>query len=107
MVLIFRIIVVFSSLTKKKEKKMKALPGIVIGLAIGTLVGIMLAPDSGRKTRKKVSKKLSSESESFFKNLQDQLQSGLDTIKERYDEYVDTASAKTNDVIGQAKRKLK
>lgn len=78
-----------------------------MGLAIGALVGIMLAPESGKKTRRRVSKKLSSESESFFKDLQDQLQSGLNTIKQQYDEYVDSASAKTSDVIGQAKRKLK
>lgn len=82
---------------------MKSLPGIVLGLAVGALVGIMLAPQSGKKTRRK----LSSGSDSFFKDLQDQLQSGLDAIKGQYDEYVDTAASRTNEVIGQAKRKIK
>lgn len=86
---------------------MKSLPGIVVGLAVGALVGIMLAPDSGKKTRRKVSKKITNESDSFFKDLQDQLQTGLDTIKQQYDEYIGAASSKTDEVVGQAKRKMK
>jgi len=82
---------------------MKSLPGIVLGLAVGALVGILVAPQSGKKTRRK----LSSGSDSFFKDLQDQLQSGLDSIKGQYDEYVDTAASRTSEVIGQAKRKIK
>ena len=86
---------------------MKSLPGIVVGLAIGALVGILMAPESGKKTRRKVSKKISSESDTFIKDLQDQLQSGLDTIKQQYEEYVDAATSKGNEVISQAKRKIK
>lgn len=82
---------------------MKSLPGIVVGLAIGAVVGILLAPESGKKTRKKIS----SESDSFFKDLQDQLQSGLDNIKSQYNDYVDAAADKGQDLVGQAKRKAR
>ncbi|MBC3786385.1 YtxH domain-containing protein [Spirosoma utsteinense] len=80
---------------------MKSLPGILVGLAVGAVVGLLLAPESGKKTRKRIS----SESDSFFKDLQDQLQTGLDNIKGQYNEYVDTAASKTLDVVKQAKRK--
>lgn len=82
---------------------MKSIPGILVGLAVGALVGILLAPESGKRTRKK----LSSESDSFFKDLQDQLQSGLDNIKQQYNDYVDTASSKTQETVNQAKRRAK
>ena len=82
---------------------MKALPGIIVGLAVGAVVGILLAPESGRKTRKRIT----SESDSFFKDLQDQLQSGLESIKSQYNDYVDSASEKTQDLVSQAKRKAK
>jgi gas vesicle protein len=82
---------------------MKSLPGILVGLAVGAVVGILLAPESGQKTRKRIS----SESDSFFKDLQDQLQSGLDSIKSQYNDYVDTAAGKTQELVGQAKRKVK
>ena len=82
---------------------MKSLPGILVGLAVGAVVGILLAPESGNKTRKRIS----SESDSFFKDLQDQLQSGLESIKSQYNDYIDTASGKTEELVGQAKRKIK
>ena len=80
---------------------MKSLPGILVGLAVGAVVGLLLAPESGKKTRKKIS----SESDSFFKDLQDQLQTGLENIKNQYNDYVDTAASKTQDAVKQAKRK--
>ncbi|AUD00681.1 YtxH domain-containing protein [Spirosoma pollinicola] len=82
---------------------MKALPGILVGLAVGAVVGILLAPESGHKTRKRIS----SESDSFFKDLQDQLQSGLESIKSQYNDYVDSATEKTQDLVSQAKKKAK
>lgn len=82
---------------------MKALPGILVGLAVGAIVGVLLAPESGTKTRKRIS----SESDSFFKDLQEQLQSGLESIKSQYNDYVDAATEKTQDVVSQAKRKAK
>ncbi|GAB2567083.1 YtxH domain-containing protein [Spirosoma areae] len=82
---------------------MKSLPGVLVGLAVGAIVGVLLAPESGQKTRKRIS----SESDSFFKDLQDQLQSGLDNIKSQYNEYVESAAGKTQDLVGQAKRKAK
>ncbi|GAB4028078.1 YtxH domain-containing protein [Spirosoma koreense] len=82
---------------------MKSLPGVLVGLAFGAVIGILLAPESGKKTRKRIS----SESDSFFKDLQDQLQSGLDNIKSQYNDYIDAAADKTSDLVGQAKRKAK
>ena len=82
---------------------MKSLPGVLVGLAVGAVIGILLAPESGNKTRKRIS----SESDSFFKDLQDQLQSGLDNIKSQYNDYVDAAADKSNDLVGKAKRKAK
>ncbi|GAB3751936.1 YtxH domain-containing protein [Spirosoma pomorum] len=81
---------------------MKSLPGILVGLAVGAVVGVLLAPSSGKKTRKRIT----SETDSFFKDLQDQLQSGLDNIKSQYNDYVDAASSKTEDLISQAKKKV-
>lgn len=80
---------------------MKSLPGILAGLAIGAVVGLLLAPESGKKTRKRIS----SESDSFFKDLQDQLQTGLENIKSQYNDYVDAATTKTQDAVKQAKRR--
>lgn len=80
---------------------MKSLPGILAGLAIGAVVGLLLAPESGKKTRKRIS----SESDSFFKDLQDQLQTGLENIKSQYNDYVDTAATKAQDAVKQAKRR--
>ena len=70
---------------------------------MGAVVGILLAPESGKKTRKRIS----SESDSFFKDLQDQLQSGLESIKSQYNDYVDSATGKTQDLVNEAKRKVK
>lgn len=80
---------------------MKSLPGILVGLAVGAVVGLLLAPESGKKTRKRIS----SESDSFFKDLQNQLQTGLENIKSQYNDYVDTAASKTQDAVKQAKRR--
>lgn len=82
---------------------MKSLPGILIGLAVGAIVGILLAPESGKQTRGKIA----SDSDSFFKDLQDQLQSGLESIKSQYNDYVDSASEQAKDEVNQAKRKAK
>lgn len=82
---------------------MKSLPGILIGLAVGAIVGLLLAPDSGKQTRGKIA----SDSDSFFKDLQDQLQSGLESIKSQYNDYVDSASEQSKDAVNQAKRKAK
>ncbi|GAB3998556.1 hypothetical protein GCM10028807_46560 [Spirosoma daeguense] len=82
---------------------MKSLPGVLVGLAVGAVIGVLLAPESGKKTRKRIA----SESDSFFKDLQDQLQTGLDSIKQQYNDYVDTATGKAQELVGEAKRKAK
>lgn len=82
---------------------MKSLPGILIGLAAGAVLGLLLAPQSGKKTRRRINH----DSESFFKNLQDQLQEGLESIKGQYNDMVDTTSTRTQDAIKEAKRRAK
>jgi gas vesicle protein len=80
---------------------MKSLPGILVGIAAGVIVGVLLAPQSGKKTRKGIK----SETDNFFSDLQDQLQSGLDSIRNQYNEYVETATDKTKSVAADAKRR--
>ena len=82
---------------------MKSLPGILVGLAVGAVVGVLLAPQSGRKTRKQIS----SESDSLFKDLQDQLQSGLENIKKQYNDYVDTAASRSQEIVSRVERRTK
>jgi len=82
---------------------MKSLPGILVGLAVGAVIGILLAPESGKDTRDRIS----SESDSFFKGLQDQLSAGLENIKSQYDDFVDSAADKTKDAVNQAKQKAR
>lgn len=83
-------------------KRMRSLPGILIGLAAGVVLGVLLAPDKGKSTRKRIS----NDADSFFKDLQDQLQSGIETIKEQYTEFVQT-SASPKDATGTAHRRTK
>lgn len=80
---------------------MKSLPGILIGIAVGVVAGVLLAPESGRKTRNK----LSSDADSFFKDLQGQLQDGLDAIRDQYNDYVDQASQTAKNAAGDVKRR--
>ena len=82
---------------------MKSLPGILLGLAAGVVVGVLLAPASGKKTRDGIS----SETDGFFKNLQDQLQDGLENIRSQYNDYVDSAASKTKSAAGDVKRRAK
>ncbi|CCH55485.1 hypothetical protein BN8_04744 [Fibrisoma limi BUZ 3] len=82
---------------------MKSLPGILVGLAMGAVIGVLLAPQSGRKTRKRIS----SESDSLFKDLQDQLQSGLENIKKQYNDYVDTAASRSQEIVSRVERRTK
>lgn len=70
---------------------------------MGAVVGVLLAPQSGRKTRKRIT----SESDSFFKDLQDQLQSGLENIKNQYNDYVDTAATRSQELVSRAERRTK
>jgi gas vesicle protein len=82
---------------------MKSLPGILIGLAAGVIVGVLLAPQSGRKTRRKIT----TDADGLFKNLQDQLQDGLETIRNQYNDYVDSAASTAKQVTDEAKRRAK
>lgn len=86
-----------------KRQFMKSLPGVLIGLAVGAVLGVLLAPQSGRKTRNQIS----SDSDSLFKDLQDQLQNGLENIKNQYNDYVDTAASRSKEVVSRAERRAK
>ncbi|MEZ0539967.1 YtxH domain-containing protein [Fibrella arboris] len=82
---------------------MKSLPGILLGIAAGVIVGVLLAPQSGKKTREG----LVSDTDDFFSSLQDQLQDGLESIRNQYNEYVETAADKSKSVAAEAKRRAK
>ncbi len=82
---------------------MKSLPGILIGLAAGVVLGMLVAPEKGKATRKRIS----NDADSFFKDLQDQLQSGIDSVKSQYNDFVETSASRTKDAIGQAERRAK
>ena len=82
---------------------MKSLPGILIGLAAGVVLGMLVAPEKGKATRKRIS----NDTDSFFKDLQDQLQSGIDSVKSQYNDFVETSASRTKDAIGQAERRAR
>lgn len=82
---------------------MKSLSSILLALAAGTVVGLLLAPESGKETRQRISK----DSDRFFKDLQDQLQTGLDSIKEQYNDLVDTTTSRSKDVVDEVKSRTK
>lgn len=76
---------------------MKSLPGIIIGIAAGVALGVLIAPKSGKSTRKKIA----DGTDSFFNDLQDQLQDGIDSIKKQYNEFVDASASKAKDVAAK------
>ena len=82
---------------------MKSLPGILIGLAAGIMLGMLVAPEKGKATRKRIS----NDTDSFFKDLQGQLQSGIDNIKSQYNDFVETSVTRSKEAIGQAERRAK
>lgn len=82
---------------------MKSLPGVLLGIAAGVIVGVLLAPQSGKKTREG----LASDTDNFFSDLQSQLQDGLESIRNQYNEYVETASDKSKSAVSDVKRRAK
>lgn len=76
---------------------MKSLPGIIIGIAAGVALGVLIAPKSGKSTRKKIA----DGTDSFFNDLQDQLQDGIDSIKKQYNEFVDASASKAKDAASK------
>lgn len=75
----------------------------MIGLAAGVVLGMLVAPEKGKSTRKRIV----TDTDSFFKDLQDQLQSGINNIKSQYNDFVETSATRTKDAIGQAERRAK
>lgn len=59
--------------------KGSTLAGLVAGIAAGTVLGILFAPEKGSDTRKKISKKS---------------KDSLKDLKNRYNETIDTLTAK-------------
>ena len=82
---------------------MKSLPGVLLGIAAGVIVGVLLAPQSGKKTRKS----LASDADNFFSDLQNQLQDGLESVRNQYNDYAETAADKAKSVVANAKRRAK
>lgn len=75
----------------------------MIGLAAGVVLGVLVAPQTGKTTRKRIA----NDADSFFKDLQDQLQTGIDNIKSQYNDFVENSASRTKDAIGQAQRRAK
>lgn len=88
--------------------------GILAGTAIGATLGILFAPDKGTETRKKLveqSNALVDDVSSSTSELKDRVVDTLTTKKETLDDkmesLVSSASYKTEDVITTLEAKLK
>jgi len=64
----------------------KVFLGVLAGVAAGAILGILFAPDKGSETRKKLTK-MSGEF--------------ADTLKEKFNEYLDNMSDKLEDLKGE------
>ena len=88
--------------------------GILAGTAIGATLGILFAPDKGTETRKKLveqSNALAEDVSASTGQLKNQVMETLSTKKETLDDRVESivssASYKTEDVITTLEDKLK
>lgn len=79
---------------------MKSLPGILIGIAVGVLIGTLVAPRSGKETRKQISR----DTDSFFRDLQNQLQAGIDNIKSQYNDFMESSATASKEAIDQSRK---
>ena len=61
----------------------KVILGVLAGVAVGAALGVLFAPDKGWNTRKRISKK----GEDIIEDL-----------REKFDEFLDTVSAKVDEV---------
>lgn len=75
----------------------------MIGLAAGVVLGLLVAPQKGKATRKRIAH----DTDSFFSDLQTQLQSGIDNIKSQYNDFVEQSASGVKDASKQAERRSK
>lgn len=73
-------------------KSNNGLIGLATGLAVGATLGILFAPDKGKKTRKKIATKT---------------QEAKDTLKENFDDFIDTVSEKYSSIKNESEDILK
>lgn len=73
-------------------KSNNGLIGLATGLAVGATLGILFAPDKGKKTRKKIAAKT---------------QEAKDTLKENFDDFIDTVSEKYSSIKNESEDILK
>lgn len=88
--------------------------GILAGTAIGAAIGILFAPDKGTATRRKLVEQsntlvdnVASESERLKNQVVDTFTAKKESLDERVESLVSSASYKTEDVITSLEKKLK